>query len=203
MGTMRKVPKPVFRPHKKACTAESECGAGSYSLDGHRDTVIIAIETMERCLWRALLLLEKVVKIMIETMQVGDERSYRRVITKSDTLTFGTVTGDMNPAHFDDAYCLETRFKKPIVHGMYLGSLFSKIFGLDYPGEGTIYCKQSLTFLKPVFVDSEIDVVVRVTEVDQARNRVTFSTKISVVGDDSPAVVGEAMLMPPKERAHG
>ena len=82
--------------------------------------------------------------MMIKTMHVGEERSYKRIITKEDVLKFGELTGDMNQAHFDADYCSRTPFKEPIVHGMLIGSLFSKIFGTEYPGEGTIYCGQSL-----------------------------------------------------------
>ena len=88
---------------------------------------------------------------MIETMKIGEQREYRRIITQEEVFKFAEVTKDFNPAHFDENYTKDTIFKKPIVHGMLVGSLFSKIFGLDYPGEGTIYTSQSLKFLRPVY----------------------------------------------------
>ena len=135
---------------------------------------------------------------MIRTMKIGDSRSYQRVITKDDVKQFGDVTKDMNPAHFDEAYTAQTVFKKPIVHGMLVGALFSKIFGLEYPGEGTIYCSQSLKFLKPVYPDTTLTVKVTVKDRILEKNRVIFTTEVfDETGDCT--VTGEAMLMPRKD----
>lgn len=138
---------------------------------------------------------------MIKTMKVGDSRSYERMITTKDVHAFGHLSGDTNPAHFDEIYAAKTIFKKPIVHGMLLGSLFSKIFGLDYPGEGTIYCTQSLKFLKPVYPDTKLKVVVTVKEIIIEKNRVWFTTEIFDDKDEC-VLTGEALLMPRKESLH-
>ncbi len=138
---------------------------------------------------------------MIKSMRVGDQRSYERVITKEEVHKFGALTKDMNDAHFNEAYAKTTIFKKPIVHGMFIGSLFSKIFGMDYPGEGTIYCSQSLKFLKPVYPDEMLTVLVTVKEIIVEKNRVIFTTEI--FNDKNECVLtGEAMLMPRKEKVH-
>jgi 3-hydroxybutyryl-CoA dehydratase len=138
---------------------------------------------------------------MIKTMNVGDFRSYERIITSEDVRQFGTLSGDTNATHFDPVYAAKTIFKKPIVHGMLLGSLFSKIFGLDYPGEGTIYCSQSLKFLKPVYPDTVLTVKVTVREINVERNRAWFTTEIFDENGEC-AVTGEALLMPRKESLH-
>ncbi len=134
---------------------------------------------------------------MIETMKIGDERRYKRTITTEDIRLFGQVTEDMNPAHFDAAYAAKTPFKKPIVHGMLVGALFSRIFGLEYPGEGTIYCGQTLKFRKPVYPDTELEVRVRLIDLNIERNRVTFLTEVYDHAGDC-VLTGEATLMPPR-----
>lgn len=135
---------------------------------------------------------------MIRKMKIGDVRTYQRVITKEDVLKFGELTLDMNKAHFDEAYAKQTIFKKPIIHGMLLGSLFSKVFGLDYPGEGTIYCSQTLKFLKPAYPEEVLKVVITVKDILVEKNRVFFITEIFNEQDDL-ILTGEAMLMPRKE----
>ena len=135
---------------------------------------------------------------MIRNMKIGDVRSYQRVISKEDVLKFGELTKDMNKAHFDEAYTKQTIFKKPIIHGMLLGSLFSKVFGLEYPGEGTIYCSQTLKFLKPAYPEEVLNVVITVKDILLEKNRVFFSTEIFNVQDEL-ILTGEAMLMPRKE----
>ena len=134
---------------------------------------------------------------MIETMKIGDERHYTRIITTKDVRLFGQVTEDMNPAHFDEAYAARTPFKKPIVHGMLVGALFSRIFGLDYPGEGTIYCGQTLKFRKPVYPDTQLDIQVRLIDLNTEKNRATFLTEVYDHAGDC-VVTGEATLMPPR-----
>jgi 3-hydroxybutyryl-CoA dehydratase len=91
-------------------------------------------------------------------------------------------------------------FKKPIVHGMLLGSLFSKVFGLEYPGEGTIYCSQSLKFLRPVYPDTLLSVVITVKEIILEKNRVLFTTEIFNESNEL-VLTGEAMMMPPRKDA--
>ncbi len=139
---------------------------------------------------------------MIKTMKIGDYREYQRVITQADVEQFGTVSGDLNPAHFDEAYTQKTIFKRPIVHGMLVGSLFSKIFGMEFPGEGTIYCSQNLIFLKPVYPGVMLRVKVTIKSINLEKNRVVFTTEI-FNQEDQCALTGEAMLMPRKEKQDG
>jgi len=135
---------------------------------------------------------------MIKTMKIGESRSYKRIITKEDVLKFGEVTQDMNAQHFDEEYCKTTVFKKPIVHGMFVGALFSKIFGMDYPGKGTIYCNQSLKFLKPVYIDEELLVKITVKEIIEEKNKVIFITEI-FNHEHELVLTGEALMMPRKD----
>ncbi|MFA7422628.1 MAG: MaoC family dehydratase [Acholeplasmataceae bacterium] len=135
---------------------------------------------------------------MIRNMKIGDVRSYQRVISKEDVFKFGELTKDMNKAHFDEIYTKQTIFKKPIIHGMLLGSLFSKVFGLEYPGEGTIYCSQTLKFLKPAYPEEVLNVVITVKDILLEKNRVFFSTEIFNEQNEL-ILTGEAMLMPRKE----
>ncbi|MDY0074406.1 MAG: MaoC family dehydratase [Acholeplasmataceae bacterium] len=135
---------------------------------------------------------------MIKQFRLGDQKSYQRIITQEEINQFAKLTQDFNPAHYDEAYCAKTIFKKPIVHGMFIGSLFSKVFGLEYPGGGMIYCSQSLKFLKPVYPETPITIVITVKEIILEKNRVIFSTEVYNEKNEC-AVTGEAMLMPRKE----
>jgi len=81
---------------------------------------------------------------------------------------------------------------------MLLGSLFSKVFGLEYPGEGTIYCSQTLKFLKPAYPEEVLNVVITVKDILLEKNRVFFSTEIFNEQNEL-ILTGEAMLMPRKE----
>lgn len=135
---------------------------------------------------------------MIRKFMIGEQKSYERVVTKDDVKKFAEITKDYNLAHFDEDYCAKTIFKKPIVHGMLIGSLFSKVFGAEYPGGGMIYCSQSLKFLKPIYPDTFLKIVITVKEIISEKNRVIFTTEIFNENNEC-ALTGEAMLMPRKE----
>ena len=85
---------------------------------------------------------------------------------------------------------------------MLVGSLFSKVFGSDYPGGGMIYCSQTFKFLKPIYPDEKIKVVITVKEIILEKNRVIFTTEIWNEKKEC-ALTGEAMLMPRKDEQHG
>ena len=65
----------------------------------------------------------------INSIKLGDYETIVKVVLKEDVELFGEITGDKNPAHFDEEYASKTIFKKRIAHGMLCGSLFSTIFG--------------------------------------------------------------------------
>ncbi len=113
----------------------------------------------------------------INEVVIGHVEEYKRVITQEAVELFAKATGDCNPVHLDAEFAKGTMFKKPIAHGMLSGSLFSTIFGTIYPGEGSIYLKQSLTFTKPVYIDEELSVKVEVTSINEEKQYVFFDTR--------------------------
>ena len=107
-------------------------------------------------------------------IKVGDSASVTKTITESDILTFGNLTGDHNPLHFDQEHARRTRFGQPISHGMLTGSLFSPIVAHQLPGEGAIYLSQSLKFLAPVFAGDTITAELTVTRVREDKQIITL-----------------------------
>jgi len=107
-------------------------------------------------------------------IKVGDSASVTKTITEADIRTFGDLTGDHNPLHFDEKHARRTRFVQPISHGMLTGSLFSPIIAHQLPGEGAIYLSQSLQFVAPVFAGDTITDLVTVTRVREDKQIVTL-----------------------------
>jgi acyl dehydratase len=115
--------------------------------------------------------------------------------TQEEVNRFAEVTGDKNPVHTDPAYAAKTMFKRPIMHGMLSASLFSKVFGTLFPGEGTIYLKQSLSFMKPMYVDTDYEAVFTVKEVMYDKNRAIIETLIKDKANGLVCTSGEAVVM--------
>ncbi len=130
-----------------------------------------------------------------ETIQVGDSFSTRRFLSAEDVRTFARLTGDDNPIHVDEEYASKTRFGKPIVHGVLLLGIISKVLGRDFPGHGSIAVAISCRFLRPVPVGSEITVEIKINEkVDKHRH---VKGRVYIYHEGRIALGGEATIIPP------
>ena len=112
------------------------------------------------------------------SFQVGDGFSFERYISAEDVKQFAEVVGDLNPAHLDATFAENSFFKKRIVHGAFIAGLISKILGMDFPGQGTIYISQNSEFKRPVYVDTIVKVEVKVVEVLTEKRRLVLDTNV-------------------------
>lgn len=112
------------------------------------------------------------------SFQAGDQFKWQRFISAEDVRQFAEVVGDKNPVHIDEEFAASTSFKKRIVHGAFLGGLISKVLGMDFPGQGTIYISQNSVFKRPVFVDTTVTVEIKVTQVIVEKRRLVLDTNI-------------------------
>jgi acyl dehydratase len=127
-------------------------------------------------------------------IKLGQTFSHNFQFTQKEVNLFAEVTGDNNPVHIDSEYASTTMFKKPIIHGMLGASIFSKVFGTLFPGEGTIYLNQELKFSKPMYVEKEYTAFFEVVEVNEAKHRAKIDTFIK---DEEGDIVtsGSALIM--------
>ena len=77
-------------------------------------------------------------------MKVGNKYIHQYSFSQDDVKLFAQITGDTNPLHLDEEYAKGTIFKTKIMHGFLSASVFSKVFGTLFPGEGCIYLEQNL-----------------------------------------------------------
>ncbi len=130
-------------------------------------------------------------------MAMGDAAELTRVAGAGDVAEFVDSIGDHNPIHHDYEYAATTRFKKPIVPGMWTAGLISAVLGTKLPGPGSIYVSQQITFTRPVYVGDAITARVEVVERMVERRRVRLTTVcVNQRGED--VLVGEALLSPPQ-----
>lgn len=100
----------------------------------------------------------------LNELTVGDLFKQPYVITDGDVQKFAEISGDFNPAHFNDDYAKGTIFKNRIAHGMISVAKFSGIFGMDLPGLGAIWGAQSVKFLAPVQLNQPYTAIAQVKE---------------------------------------
>lgn len=133
----------------------------------------------------------------IKEIRLGDKASYSRTVSEADVVLFGGVSGDLNPAHFNEEYCKDTMFKGRIAHGMLSAGYISTVLGMSLPGPGTIYLSQELKFTAPVRFGDTITAVVEVIERLEEKNRITLET-ICTNQRGEVVIKGKAVVMPPK-----
>ena len=113
----------------------------------------------------------------IEEFYVGQRASLKRVFSSDDVKVFAELSLDKNPIHLDETYAGQSLFGKRIVHGFFVGSLISAVFGTVLPGEGAIYLHQEMNFRKPVYHGEEIMATVTVTNIKKEKSILYFDTK--------------------------
>lgn len=134
-----------------------------------------------------------------DEIKIGDTASLTRTLTKQDIQLFATVTGDMNPAHLDEAYAKTDIFHQIIGHGMWTASMFSVLLGMQLPGPGTLYLGQSLKFLKPVHLGDKIIASIRVVKKEEKHKHITFET-LCINEDGDHVLEGEALVLAPEKK---
>lgn len=136
--------------------------------------------------------------VTYDEMSVGQTAELTKSLTSEDIALFGYMSGDVNPAHFNQEYAKNTMFKDVIAHGMWSGSLISTVLGTQLPGPGTIYLNQSLKFSRPVYIGDKVKVQVTVLEKND-KNRVKLECKC--INQDGQVVTsGVAEVIAPTEK---
>jgi acyl dehydratase len=80
-----------------------------------------------------------------------------KTMTDAHFLMFSGITGDTHPIHYDNEYAAQTRFGKPLAHGLLLNSLTA--LGASTARDrlhGFVFMEQGCRFLKPVVVGDTI-----------------------------------------------
>lgn len=137
--------------------------------------------------------------ITYDELSVGQSASLTRTLTSEQIQAFALVTHDYNPAHLDEEYANNSMFKGVIGHGMWAAGLISALLGTKFPGLGTIYLNQSLSFRRPVYPNDTLTATLTVKSKDDEKKWVTLACEVT--NQDGKAVVtGEAQVIAPSEK---
>lgn len=130
---------------------------------------------------------------MIKIKNIGDKYEHNFSYTQKEVDTFANISGDKNPIHIDKEYASKSIFKKRIIHGFLGGSVFSKVFGMYFPGSGTLYLNQSMSFYQPMFTNEEYIAKFTVKEIIKEKHRAIVDT-IIVDKKDKIIIKGTALI---------
>jgi len=80
-----------------------------------------------------------------------------KTLTDAHFLLFSGITGDVHPIHYDVEYARQTRFGKPLAHGLMLAAMTA--LGATTARDsidGLVFIEQGCRFLKPAVVGDTI-----------------------------------------------
>ncbi|MBV1951432.1 MAG: MaoC family dehydratase [Cycloclasticus sp.] len=135
----------------------------------------------------------------IDDLEIGMSVEKIYTIRHEDAVKFSEMSGDWNPAHHDEDYAANSIFKQRVAHGMFSVIQFSGLLGMDLPGLGTLWLKQSVEFLRPAFFGHEYKAVVTVVAINAENNTVTFNTEC-FDQDGNKIIIGEGVVKPIPEK---
>lgn len=137
--------------------------------------------------------------VPFDEITIGQTASYSKTLSEDDITLFAAVSGDVNPVHLDADFAANSQFKQRIAHGMWSGAVISAALALEFPGPGTIYLGQSLSFRAPVFIGDTITVKLEATAKREDKKFVTIAC--TAVNQDGRTVVkGSAEVIAPTEK---
>lgn len=120
--------------------------------------------------------------LSFDEISIGDGAEFSRQITWQDVRDFARLSGDKNPLHVDSKYACSTQFKKCVVHGMLVASLFSQFVGVHLPGKYCLYLSQGIIFRHPVFAGETIKVRGKVVQKSEGTRIIELALEATVNG---------------------
>jgi 3-hydroxybutyryl-CoA dehydratase len=133
-----------------------------------------------------------------EELELGMQAAFEKKVTQAEVVQFGDISGDLNPAHFDEEFARGTRLGERVVHGMLTASLVSAVLGTRLPGPGCLFVSQTTHFKAPVRAGDTVSVQATIVRLDDQRQFAEFETRCSV--DQITVLEGSALVWVPSEK---
>jgi len=99
----------------------------------------------------------------IQGLKEGDSFTYTRRFTKNETISFGDITRDYNPVHYDLRWANLKGFNRVICHGLLVGSMICEFGGQV----GWLATGMSFNYIKPVYFDDTIRCTISITKIEK------------------------------------
>jgi phosphate acetyltransferase len=130
---------------------------------------------------------------------VGDCASLVRTLRPEDIQMFAIMSGDFNPTHVDPEYARSSDFREVVAHGMWGGALISTVLGTQFPGPGTVYVGQTLSFARQVRVGDTITVIITCQRKFDHNFHIVFDC-LCTNQDGEMVIQGTAEVLAPREK---
>lgn len=102
--------------------------------------------------------------------------------TVADVEAFARLSGDRAAVHFDEAFAISRGVSGCIVHGLLIGSRFSRLMGMFLPGERSLIQSVSLQYKRPVPVGATVTFAIEVERIIEAVGAIVLKLSATVAG---------------------
>jgi 3-hydroxybutyryl-CoA dehydratase len=112
----------------------------------------------------------------IQGLKAGDAFEVTRTFTREDTMTFGALTRDYNPVHYEPRFAQDKGFSGIVCHGLLAGSMICEVGGqIAWLATG-----MSFRFRRPVYPGDTVTCRLVISEIDErgrARAAASFTNQ--------------------------
>lgn len=99
----------------------------------------------------------------IQGFKQGDLFVYKRTFTREETLSFGDMTRDYNPVHYESRWSAQKGFNDLICHGLLVGSMICEFGGQV----GWLATGMNFKFINPVYFNDTIQCSITITKIKE------------------------------------
>lgn len=100
----------------------------------------------------------------INGLRPGDSFKFKRTFSHAETVSFGDLTRDYNPVHYDERWVALKGYPGVICHGLLVGSMICEFGGQV----GWLATGMNFRFRKPVYPLDAIECTVTITNIEES-----------------------------------
>ena len=131
-------------------------------------------------------------------LEVGQKAVREYQFTPERVDAFADLVGDHAPIHTDETFARSKGFVGKIVHGLFVGSIFSGLLGEELPGPRSVINSLLLKYRGPVPVGATVRYEAQVKQIVVAVGAVVLDLKASLE-DGTLCISGTTTCSFPKE----
>lgn len=109
---------------------------------------------------------------------LGLKAEFEASFTPAMMRHYAELSGDFNPLHVDAEYAQSHGFAGPVVFGLMVSSLYSRLVGMYLPGKYALLQGIDIDFNTPSYADQVLKVSGEVSYVNEAYHRFEVRARI-------------------------
>ncbi|WP_440694024.1 MaoC/PaaZ C-terminal domain-containing protein [Candidatus Pelagibacter sp. HIMB1695] len=130
--------------------------------------------------------------LSLNDLKVGYKHNLKFKIDLEMMLNFEKISGDSNPLHTDKSFAISRGYKDRVVYGGLLIAKISQMLGMHLPGKNSIWTNLNLSFLKPLYINEEAELIAEIKYISEATSSIEILLKIFSLRHDVLKVRGKA-----------